>query len=78
MVLKMKNLTFRGGGFTKNWYKGEHCLKRAGEGGLGQLAGLGVGAWGGLGKNEGGGVFEEAFIPQYTLWKLDPSNELQL
>ena len=40
-----------GGEFTKNWYRGGDCLKR---GGLGQFADLKEG----LGKKDGGGVFE--------------------
>ena len=47
----------------KNQYRGWDCLKRGG-GGYGQFADL----KGGLGKKEGGGVFEEGLIPQCTLW----------
>ena len=40
----------RGGGFTKNKYIGENCLKK---GGLGQFPNL-RGAW----RKRGGGLFE--------------------
>ena len=56
MGLMMKNLFL---GFTKNQYRGGIAQK---------------GAWtvcrfkGGLGKKEGGGVFEGGLTPQCTLW----------
>ena len=70
MGLRMKNFNILGihkkiwllgGEFMKNWYRRGDCLKRRG------------GAWtvcrfkGGLGKKEGGGVFEEGLIPRCTL-----------
>ena len=72
MVLKMKNfnifggllknLTFRGGGPHEKPNRGGGLLKKW-EGGLDSLPILG-----GLGKREGGGVFEEGgVIPQCTL-----------
>ena len=45
-----------GGGFMKNQYRGEDCLK--GGGGLDSLQ---------LDIKEGDGVFEGGLIPQYTL-----------
>ena len=56
-----KNPTFRGGGVSrKNWYKEGDCIKR----GLGQFADLRRG----LGKKDGGGVFEGGLMPRSTLW----------
>ena len=70
MVLRMENFNILGvhwkigllgGRSQKNNIAGRDCLKR--------------GAWtvcrfkGGLGKNEGGGVFEEGLIPQCALWE---------
>ena len=50
----LKNPTFRGGESTKNQCRGVDCLNRWG---LEQFADL-RGGGGGLGKKEGGGVFE--------------------
>ena len=69
MGLTMKNFNilgvhwkiwFLGGGLTKNQYRGDELPKK--------------GAWtvcrfkGGLGKKDGGGVFEGGLIPQCILW----------
>ena len=62
----LNNPTFRGG-FTKNRYRGDDCLKRTGGGGAWTVCRFKEG----LGKKEGGGggggVFEGGLTPQCTL-----------
>ena len=55
----LKNPTCKRGSSQKTDIEGGDCLKR----GLGQFADL-RGAW----QEKGGGVFDEGFIPQCTLW----------
>ena len=58
----MKNLIFWA--FTKNKYRGRHCLKN---GGLGQFADLKGGTW----QGRGGGVFEGGY-PDAHWYKRSP------
>ena len=53
-----------GGAFTKNQYIGRNCLIR----GAWTVCRFKGGGGEGLGKKEGGSVFEVGLIPQCTLW----------